>query len=200
MYYITGIIIREIGEMLDKIPLEAVEALSTRILQHPRIFVAGAGRSGLMVKAFSMRLMHLGLITYVAGETVTPGIDAGDLLLIGSGSGETSSLVSMASKACQIGASVALITIYPESAIGRIANQVVEIKASTPKHIESMDKEVTQPVSVQPKGSLYEQCLLLFLDAVVIDIMRKKGFPLTACFSIMPIWNKCHIEQVRKAL
>jgi 6-phospho-3-hexuloisomerase len=170
---ITGIIIREIGETLDKVPLDAVEALSTRILQHPRIFVAGAGRSSLMVKAFCMRLMHLGLITYMVGETVTPSIDAGDLLLIGSGSGETASLVSIANKACQMGASVALITIYPDSAIGRIADQIVEIKASTPKQTGIMNKEAVQPVSVQPMGSLYEQCMLLFLDAVVMDIMRE---------------------------
>ena len=42
------------------------------------IFVTGAGRSGLAAKAFAMRLMHLGLSSYVVGETISPAINAGE--------------------------------------------------------------------------------------------------------------------------
>ena len=46
-----------------------------------RIFVAGAGRSGLISKFFAMRLMHAGFEVFVVGEIVTPSICEGDLFL-----------------------------------------------------------------------------------------------------------------------
>ena len=69
-----------------------------------RIFVAGAGRSGLCMRAFGMRLMHLGKTVYVVGETTTPSIAATDLLILGSGSGRTASLLAMAEQAQRRGA------------------------------------------------------------------------------------------------
>ncbi len=42
------------------------------LLSAKRIYVMGAGRSGLIAKAFAMRLMHLGMHSYVVGETITP--------------------------------------------------------------------------------------------------------------------------------
>ena len=36
-----------------------------------------------------MRMMHVGLDAYVVGETVTPSLEADDIFIVGSGSGET---------------------------------------------------------------------------------------------------------------
>ena len=72
---------------------------------------------GLAAKAFAMRLMHLGLPVFVAGETTRASeIARGDLLIIGSGCGHTVSLVGMAEKAKVLGASVALVTTFPRVA------------------------------------------------------------------------------------
>src|SRR5690606_2731649 len=89
-------IITELTIAQEQIPQEEIIQLVNRIKVSRRIFVAGAGRSGLMMKAFAMRLMHLGLDVYVVGDTITRSIDQGDLLLIGSGSGETKTLIPMA--------------------------------------------------------------------------------------------------------
>ena len=62
-----------------------------------------------------MRMMHMGLDAYVVGETVTPNLEEGDLLIISTGSGETKSLVPMAEKAKELGATVAAVTIKPDS-------------------------------------------------------------------------------------
>ena len=43
--------------------------------------------------------MHLGYTVYFVGEPTTPSIQEGDLLILGSGSGNTASLVSNAKKA-----------------------------------------------------------------------------------------------------
>ena len=45
----------------------------------------GAGRSALALKMVAMRLRHLGLDAYVAGETISPALGEGDLLLVASG-------------------------------------------------------------------------------------------------------------------
>ena len=82
-------VLEELEGALSAISPGEAEAFADAILDAERIFVAGAGRSGLAAKAFAMRLMHLGLPVFVAGETTTPGIRAGDLLVIGSGSGAT---------------------------------------------------------------------------------------------------------------
>lgn len=167
---ISGLIARELAGSLDAISPEEGERLVEAILKAGQVFVAGAGRSGFMVKAFAMRLMHLGHASFVVGETVTPNIGKDDLLLIGSGSGETGSLVSMANKARRIGAAIAAVTIFPESAIGKIADIVIAVPSPTPK-----GSAATAFSSVQPMGSLFEQSLLLFLDSVILRLMERDG-------------------------
>ena len=111
--------------------------------------------------------MHLGFTAFVVGETTTPSITINDLLFIGSGSGETGSLISMARKANEIGARVALVTIFSDSTIGRMANPVIELLAPTPKSSKQMDTK-----SIQPMGSLFEQSLLLLLDSLILLLME----------------------------
>ena len=169
-------VIRELDRTLAAVSPQEAERLADLVLGARRIFIAGAGRSGLAVRAFAMRLMQMGLAAYVVGETVTPCMKADDLLVIGSGSGATASLVAMAEKAKTIGAIVALVTIFPDSRIGRIADAVVKIPAPTPKADEA------QFASVQPMGSLFEQSLLIFLDIIVMRLMEKKALNSTTMF------------------
>ncbi len=163
-------IIKELQNTLSQIDVNQAELLTDRIMQSRKILVAGAGRSGFMVKAFAMRLMHMGFDAYVVGETTTPGLEKDDLLIIGSGSGETESIAVMAEKAKKIGASLALLTIFPESSIGKIADIIIKIPAPTPK-----SKKINDVQSIQPMGSLFEQSLLLVLEALILVLMEKKS-------------------------
>ncbi|WP_084423252.1 6-phospho-3-hexuloisomerase [Cohnella thermotolerans] len=161
----AGGIVNELGRTLSAMNAEDLGKLAGRLLEAEQIFVAGAGRSGLMMRAFAMRLMHLGMRAYVVGETVTPGIGSGDLLIVASGSGETRTVVAMAEKAKKLGAAVALLTVTPDSTLGRLADIVATIPASA--------KEQTGEgaVGVQPMGSLFEQTLLIACDAIVLEAM-----------------------------
>ena len=163
-------ILEELGETLAHVLNDPAEQLADAIIDARTVFVAGAGRSGLAMKSFAMRLMHLGFDTYVVGETVTPSITDKDLLLIGSGSGSTSSLVVSANKASAIGTTIYLITIDENSPIGQVAEVVLTIPAPTPK----IDRDLGFR-SVQPLGSLFEQSLLLTLDATILLLMEKTG-------------------------
>jgi len=167
---ISSLIVRELERSLSSLSPEDAERLVDAILTAGKIFVAGAGRSGFMVKAFAMRLMHMGFDSFVVGETVSPNLGKDDLLVIGSGSGETGSLVSIATKARKIGACIAAVTIFPESSIGALADVVVRIPAPTPK--SGLESGIA---SMQPMGSLFEQSLLLFLDSVIVRLMERQG-------------------------
>jgi 6-phospho-3-hexuloisomerase len=164
-------IAQEIVKALKGISDREAALLLDRIQKAERIFFAGAGRSGLMVRAFAMRLMQMGLTCFVAGETVTPAIRKGDLLLIGSGSGETRGLLNMALKARETGADVALVTAVRGSSIGQQAHMSVIIPTASPK------PTLGYPVStVQPRGSLFEQGLLIFFETLVVMLMERMNF------------------------
>jgi 6-phospho-3-hexuloisomerase len=121
-------------------------------------------------RATRVRLMHLGLSTSFIDDMTTPAITVHDLLVIGSGSGRTASLVHYAERAKEIGAKVALVTIDPSSPIAVQANCVVQINAPTPKLAEP-----GQTASIQPMGTLFEQSLGIFMDAIIIQLMQSLG-------------------------
>ncbi|MDD1705494.1 MAG: SIS domain-containing protein, partial [Methanoregulaceae archaeon] len=104
------------------------EAFLSMILDAERIYVMGAGRSGLVAKAFAMRLMHLGFVAYVVGETITPAMHPKDLLVIFSGSGRTKTIADITETAKEIGGRIALITSNRDSKIGRMADVIVIIE------------------------------------------------------------------------
>lgn len=162
-------ILRELEEISSGINNEPISEFTSALMQAERVFIAGAGRSGLMVRAFAMRLMHLGLSVFVAGDAITPSISKDDVLVIASGSGETGTMVQFSQTAKKNGARLALITIFPDSTIGRLADIVIQIHAPTTK---SDNNEKAVP-SIQPMGSLFEQSLLLVLDGVILELMNE---------------------------
>ncbi|TDQ37388.1 6-phospho-3-hexuloisomerase [Aureibacillus halotolerans] len=163
-------ILQELNQAADQIAEEQAEQLVGAILDAEKIFVAGAGRSGFMAKSFAMRMMHMGLDAYVPGETVTPGYTEKDLIIIGSGSGETKSLVTTAEKAQSIGGKLAIVTLVPTSTLGKLADYTVQLPGATKDRSEDGGFQ-----TIQPMGSLFEQMLLVFYDALILKIMEAKG-------------------------
>lgn len=145
-----------------------------------QIFVFGAGRSLLMLKAFAMRLMHIGLKVHVVGDVVTPALQKGDLLLLASASGETASLVNVATKAKQLGGTVALLTIFPESTLGKLADVVVRIPAYTDKLPDGPDNVK----GILPGGSLFEEAVMVLGDAMIVNLAQSTGYRLTKGFAL----------------
>ena len=104
-----------INSIADHISDEEVSHFIQELLNARRIYVMGAGRSGLVAKAFAMRLMHLGMISYVVGETITPALQRGDLIVVLSGSGKTRTIMEIVQTAKEIGGRISLITSNSES-------------------------------------------------------------------------------------
>ena len=149
----------EITGTAAKVDAQQVAILARHLSQSGRVFVAGAGRSGLVLRMAAMRLMHLGLNVYVAGDTTTPAIGSGDLLLVASGSGTTSGVVRAAETAAKSGACIAAFTTNPDSPLAGLADALVVIPAA-------QKTDHGSSVSRQYAGSLFEQVLFLATEAV----------------------------------
>ena len=170
---------QEIGECLQRVPLEQIRSAVAAIDRARRVYVAGAGRSGLAMRAFAMRMMHMGKTVHVVGDVTTPGIADGDLLVIGSGSGSTGSLQVIAERAKKHGALLLLLTIVPDSPIGALADVVVQIPAPSSKAPDAADTVA----SLQPMGSLFEQSLFMLGDVLIVALMQKHGLSADTMFA-----------------
>jgi len=164
-------VLAEVSACVRQVSAENLAEAVSLVESAPRIFVAGAGRSGLCMKAFGMRLMHLGKTTYVVGETTTPGIAASDLLVVGSGSGRTAGLLTSASQTGQQGAKILLFTTKADSPLGRLAHQRVIIPAPAYR----ADDVQRARSSAQPLGTLFEQALFILCDVLILGLMRRSG-------------------------
>jgi 6-phospho-3-hexuloisomerase len=161
-------------EFLDE---KAIEEFEDIIINSKNIFVTGAGRSGLAAKAFAMRLMHLGLSAYVVGETISPAIYEDDCIVAISGSGETNTIVSAAKIAKNRGSKVLALTSYPESTLGQLADSYILVKGRTKKEVDDenyMKRQIHgNYTSLTPLGTAFELTTLVFLDAIVSELMEK---------------------------
>jgi 6-phospho-3-hexuloisomerase len=174
----TEKIMRQIAEhILDttkELDKKEIDAFTNELKKACRIFVYGAGRSGLAARAFAMRLVQMGLTSYVIGETVTPALTKDDLLVLVSGSGETSIVLEVARAAKPIGTKIVSITSYPESKIGRLSDIIVQIKGKERFDIEKDHlKHQIEGVhsSLTPLGTLFEDTALILLDGIVGRLM-----------------------------
>ena len=150
------------AKQIDNEGLESVEKLITEAI---RFFVGGSGRSGFAARGFSNRLMHLGFQAYDIGEISTPHTKAGDLLIITSGSGETDALVSIAKKAKESGLYLGLVTMNPQSTLGKMADGMIILPGDSKGNNEEKH-------SIQPMGSQFEQMSFLIFDAIVLKLME----------------------------
>lgn len=133
------------------------------ILQAQHIFLLGKGRSGLVISAFANRLMHLGLSVSLVGEISSPHTKPGDLLVIGSGSGETTSLISLAQTAKKGNVRIALLTTNERSTLASLADSIVVLPGAS-KLVGG---------SKQPMASAFEQLSFLVYDAIILELMKR---------------------------
>ena len=164
----------EIEGALSMVNQSEVEELVDGILDSRRVFAVGVGRVQLMLHAFVKRLNHLGIPATYVGAIDEPAITDRDLLLVGSGSGESAFPSVIAEIARKHGAKIAHIGSNMQSRISAVADIKVRIpcktKLSLPGEFDSK----------QPMSSLFEQCLLIFGDAVASMLSERKGIEISS--------------------
>ncbi|MCC6013053.1 MAG: 6-phospho-3-hexuloisomerase [Candidatus Verstraetearchaeota archaeon] len=167
------------SDMINDYEVDKFTNILLETLQNnKKILIVGTGRSGLAGKAFAMRLMHLGFNVYVLGDTITPAIYGGDVVIAISGSGITRLVITAASTAKEIGAKVIAITSYRDSPLAKIADHVVIVPGRT-KIARENDYTVRQILGehepLAPLGTLFEITLNVFFDSLVSELMQRLG-------------------------
>lgn len=155
-------ILHEIDQVIRGIEEKLIQEAAETLAGSKRIFVTGEGRSGLMAKSFAMRLMHLGANVYVLGETISPALKDGDTIVAVSGSGTTKQTVWTAERAKEMNCLVIGVTANPESPLGKAAAEIIHIPAATKYRREG------EAESIQPLGSLFDQCAHIIFDAICL--------------------------------
>jgi len=173
-----NLIAEHIKKVASNLDTGSVTSLVNGIMGSQRIFLMGAGRSGLAAKAFAMRLMHMGFNVYVVGETTTPAVQEDDLVIAVSGSGETSSIASLGAIAKKIGSKLATVTSNKDSTLGKISDIVVIVPGRTKEDTNYEDYHERRMVGypqLAPLGTIFEISALVFLDAVISELMVRTG-------------------------
>jgi 6-phospho 3-hexuloisomerase len=155
----------KIRTILKQVSTDDIERVKELFFKANHIFVYGAGRSGLVAKAFAIRLVHLGFQAFVIGETITVPVQKGDLVVIVSGSGETIPAVMTAEIADDLGANVVSITGKKDSEIDEFATVTLFISASC-------DEDARKKFA--PLGTLFEASVWILLDGLVADLLESK--------------------------
>lgn len=175
-------IVKAVTANIERISPEQTRKLVDMLVEAKRtgkkILVLGAGRSGLVGRAFAMRLMHLNFNVHVVGETITPAVGKDDILLAISGSGTTTLVVTAARIAKKVGAKVIALTSHPKSPLGKCADHIMVIYGRT-KLAEKRDYFSRQILGVHeplaPLGTIFEVAAAIFLDALIVELMDRLG-------------------------
>jgi len=155
---------QRIKDGLENIEECTIDELIESFFECDKMFIYGVGRSGLASKGFAMRLMHLGFRIYVMGETVSPSVSEGDLVVLISGSGRTNSVVKIAQLSKEMGARLVVITAERNSPLAELGDIVIAL---------GMQKD--KDPKLAPLGTLFEDGAMLFFDCVVAELLERMG-------------------------
>jgi len=164
-HQLTPIVLEEHRHVLMAVKDEEVEKLLNAIAQAKCIQVFGMGRMKCAVRAFVMRLMHMGFNAHVVYDTTCPNIGPGDLLIANAACTTIGYTVMQFAK--RTGAMVVAITANPNSKAAGLCDFVVtlsgQVHGGRPYEIPS----------IQPMAALFEQTIFVFEDIIIQLLMKK---------------------------
>lgn len=162
-------IIEELAVTLERVSDDEVNEMVNRIKRADKVFFVGVGRVLLSLQSVAKRLAHIGVHTVVVGEITEPAITSNDLLIVGSGSGESAFPLAIAKKAKSFEAKVLHIGANPDSSMNAFSDNFVRIPVQTKLALEG------EVASIQPMTSLFEQSLLLLGDTVALMMIDEEN-------------------------
>lgn len=172
-----GSIISSIESEIDEV-LKSVDEQKLNdfvdLLTKPNIKVMGysAGRMGFGLKAFLMRLNHLGIHAYWFGDNYIPPMNENDIFICCSNSGTTKSVAN-------------IMDIFKVKAKGKVVSFVgndnskmglesdITIKFKTCNGGLNSADDSTKINSVQPMTTLTEQAMFILFDAITMMLIDK---------------------------
>lgn len=160
--------LRELESVALALDDTQIEAACQTIARARHIVAYGCGREGLMMRALTMRLHHLGLRVAMQGDMTTPPLGPGDLFLCSAGPGELSTVSALMGVAQRDGAQVLMVTAEPDQPSPRRADQLLVIPAQTMARDQG-------GASTLPMGSLFEGAMFLVFEIMVLRLTAILG-------------------------
>lgn len=160
---------QELADALAGVAPDQIDRMTEEILAAGRIVCFGVGREGLMIRALSMRMMHLGFDAHVAGDMTTPPVGPGDLLILSAGPGHSPVAEALMSRVRDAGARTLVVTAQPDGPTPRKADAVIHLPAQT------MADDTQAPASILPMGTLFEWLELTFFDLLALRLRERTG-------------------------
>lgn len=161
----SSYVLSKISKMLEAEEWAGVDQAVQVLTRAKKIFVYGVGRSGLVARAFAIRLVQLGLQVFFIGETITPIVEPGDAVLIVSNTGATMSAVQTANIARRVGASVISVTGNRTSKLSHASSVILCLR----------DERDPEAAKLAPLATLFEGAALILLDGLVVKVMESLG-------------------------
>jgi 6-phospho-3-hexuloisomerase len=162
---------RELVAIVSAIPAQDIETFCTMLAEARIIALHGLGREGLMMRAFTMRLFHLGLQATPIGDITLPAVGPGDLLVASAGPGAFETVGALMRIARGAGAKIVLLTAEPDAPLRARADLTVVLPARTMARPVEESSEPAAPAL--PMGSAYEGALFLFSEHVVARLSSR---------------------------
>jgi len=159
----------DLARAFERLAPGAEDAFVDAILGAKRIAIYGAGREGLQMDGFAMRLFHLGRDVHLVGDMTTPPIGPRDLLIVSSGPGASNVGDALIAVARSAGAKVAVVTGQPAGRTPAKADVVFHIPAQT------MADDRAAGASVLPMGSLFETAEMIAFELIVLKLRSRLG-------------------------
>ena len=168
----SELILSELQQSLLSIDETQVQTFVKEIQNADKVFVVGVGRVLLALQTFVKRLNHLGIPAYYVGQLDEPAIGENDLLIVGSGSGESVVPVAITKVATKYNPRIVHIGSNMQSTVTSMSVAQVRIPCRTKLNLPD------ELASNQPMSSLFEQSLMLLLDAVSLMLVRDQNIHL----------------------
>ncbi|HLW90183.1 MAG TPA: 6-phospho-3-hexuloisomerase [Roseiarcus sp.] len=159
----------DLARVFSRLAPDAEDALVEAIASARRIAIYGAGREGLQMDGFAMRLFHMGRDVHVVGDMTTPPIGPGDLLFVSSGPGASNIGDALIRVAREAGAKIAVVTAQPKGRTPGLADVVFHIPAQT------MADDQGASVSALPMGSLFETAQMILFEMIILKLRARLG-------------------------
>ena len=169
-------VINELNEVLSSIDETQLNKVVDVLTANKEIKVLGysAGRMGSGLKAFIMRLNHLGIKASFFGDNYVPPMGEDDVFICCSNSGTTKSVVSILEifKAKANGKVISFVG-NENSKMAELSDVVVKFKTCN-GGLNSTD-DPSKINSIQPMTTLTEQAMFIMFDVIVMMIIEKLG-------------------------
>ncbi len=161
-------ILAEHKQVFERVDQKNMKDFIEEVKKHHRIFLIGVGREGMATRAFAMRLMHMGKEIHWVWDDTTPSIEKGDLLIATLGDGCIGHIHYVCERAKEAGAMIYVVTGSPS---GKTAKTVADKVFFIPAAVYRGTDDVVP--SFQPMGNLFEQCLFILFDIIIMMIVNE---------------------------